>query len=183
MEYPLNVKFRYESEPLLWELDAVYSKDECERFIEIVESHHPGLATNNIQYRNQHRVIIDDPVMAANLFDRINYSFPQTIEEFSLSRLNERLRFYKYVEGQHFTPHMDHWYQASDTEISLFSVLVYFNEDFEGGETRFMEQLDAVVQPKTGKVAAFQHKIRHEGCVVTKGIKYAMRTDVMYRKG
>ena len=182
MEYPLNVKFRYESEPLLWELDAIYSKDECDQFIALIESHRPSLATNNPQFRNQLRVIIDDLALAVDLFKRIKHSLPPEIEEFSLSRLNERLRFYKYLEGQQFSPHMDHWYQAGDEEISLFSVLVYFNENFAGGETRFMEQLNAVVQPKVGKVAIFQHKIRHEGCVVTSGIKYAMRTDVMYRK-
>lgn len=26
----------------------------------------------------------------------------------------------------------------------------------------------------------FQHKLRHEGCEVTSGAKYAMRTDVVY---
>ncbi len=77
---------------------------------------------------------------------------------------------------------MDHWYQANDDEISLFSVLVYFNGNFQGGETRFMEQIEATVKPIAGKVAIFQHKIRHEGCEVIKGTKYAVRTDVIYKK-
>jgi len=29
-----------------------------------------------------------------------------------------------------------------------------------------MEQLEAKIKPKAGKVAIFQHKIRHEGCKV-----------------
>ena len=29
-------------------------------------------------------------------------------------------------------------------------------------------------------VAIFQHKIRHEGCPVRRGIKYGMRSDVIY---
>ena len=77
---------------------------------------------------------------------------------------------------------MDHWYQANDTDISLLTVLVYFNDDFSGGQTRFMEQIEDLVEPAPGKVAIFQHKLRHEGCEVTSGIKYALRTDVMYRK-
>jgi hypothetical protein len=28
--------------------------------------------------------------------------------------------------------------------------------------------------------ASFQHKIRHEGCRVRRGVKYAMRSDVIY---
>ena len=182
MDYPLNVKFRYESQPLLWELENIYSQLECDQFIEKIELYRPKLATNNPLYRDQDRVIIDDQEIADDLFDRIKYSLPKKIEEFSLYRLNERLRFYRYTEGQKFLPHMDHWYQASDDEISLFSVLVYFNGNFQGGETRFMEQIEATVKPITGKVAIFQHKIRHEGCEVINGIKYAVRTDVIYKK-
>jgi prolyl 4-hydroxylase len=59
-------------------------------------------------------------------------------------------------------------------------VLVYFNDDFEGGETQFLEQLDEIVVPEPGLVAIFQHKIRHEGRPVRRGTKYAMRTDVVY---
>ena len=76
---------------------------------------------------------------------------------------------------------MDHWYQPSNSEITLFTVLVYFNSDFSGGETRFMEQLEDVIVPKPGLVAIFQHKIRHEGCEVLSGTKYALRTDAIYK--
>ena len=100
--------------------------------------------------------------------------------ELVLIGLNERLRLYRYSLGQFFAPHMDDWYYPDNTHITLHSVLVYFNEDFEGGETRFQEQIEETIMPKTGMVAIFQHKIRHEGCMVKSGIKYAMRTDVMY---
>ncbi|AFY37929.1 Prolyl 4-hydroxylase alpha subunit [[Leptolyngbya] sp. PCC 7376] len=182
MEFPLGVKFRYESVPLLWEIKEVYSKAGCQRFIRKIESSNPAIATRNPMFRNQDRVIFDDKKIADDLFERIKDSLPQQIDDFSVSRLNERLRCYRYNIGQKFEPHMDHWYQANDREISLFSVLVYFNSDFEGGETRFMEQLNAVIKPEIGKVAVFQHKLRHEGCEVLQGIKYAMRTDVMYVK-
>ena len=59
-------------------------------------------------------------------------------------------------------------------------MLVYFNGNFEGGETRFMEQLDQTVVPTPGRAAIFQHKIRHEGLEIRRGVKYAMRTDVIY---
>ena len=34
--------------------------------------------------------------------------------------------------------------------------------------------------PRCGRVAVFQHKLRHEGRPVVSGVKYAMRTDVIY---
>jgi hypothetical protein len=43
-----------------------------------------------------------------------------------------------------------------------------------------MEQLEAVLQPATGAAVLFQHKVRHEGCEVRSGQKYAMRTEVLY---
>jgi hypothetical protein len=36
------------------------------------------------------------------------------------------------------------------------------------------------VIPKTGSVLLFQHDMYHEGSILVKGNKYAIRTDVMY---
>ncbi len=180
--FPLGVKFRYESIPLLWVLEDVYTKDECQGFINRIEASNPQLATNNPIYRDQDRVIVDDSSVASDLFNRIKNDLPERIENFKLSCLNERLRFYRYAEGQRFSPHMDHWYQADEKAITLLTVIAYFNGDFIGGETRFMEQVACVIVPEHGKVAIFQHKVRHEGCIVRSGRKYAMRTDVIYEK-
>ena len=182
MDFPLGVKFRYDTVPLLWQIENVYSSVECQQFIEKIEQSSPSIATHNPMFRNQDRVIFDDRDIANNLFARIRDSLLPQVGKFTLSRLNKRLRCYRYRSGQKFEPHMDHWYQASEKEISLFSVLVYLNNNFVGGETRFMEQLEASIKPEIGKVAVFQHKVRHEGCEVTSGTKYAMRTDVMYVK-
>ena len=39
------------------------------------------------------------------------------------------------------------------------------------------------VVPKVGRVLIFHQKgLLHSGAVVTRGIKYSMRTDVMYKK-
>ena len=178
--FPLGVPFRFESVKLLWTVENVYSQEECDRFIAMIDRANPSLATNNPMYRNQDRVIIDDEEIASDLFTRLEKHLPIQIDRFSLVRLNERLRFYRYKIGQRFAPHMDHWYQPTDIEISLFTILVYFNSNFTGGETRFMEQLEATISPKPGLVAIFQHKIRHEGCQVLRGTKYALRTDAIY---
>jgi len=92
--------------------------------------------------------------------------------------LNDRLRFYRYRSGQRFEPDMDHWYRPSPRRITLHTVLV--NDDFQGGETVFQEQLVRVITPKTGMVAIFQHKLRHEGRPGFRGTKHAMRSDVIY---
>jgi prolyl 4-hydroxylase len=177
---PVDVPMRFEDERLLWWVDGVYSPEECAALVARIEADAPTLATNNPLYRDQDRVMRDDPTFAHELLDRLRPHLPERMGELRLLRLNERLRFYRYRAGQRFSPHMDHWYRPSDDEITLHTVLVYFNEGFEGGETRFLEQLEETVVPRAGRVAIFQHKLRHEGCTVTRGIKYAMRTDVVY---
>ena len=58
---PIDIPMRFESEPLLLLVPDVYSPADCERFIALIESGAPSLATNNPMYRDQDRVIRDDP--------------------------------------------------------------------------------------------------------------------------
>lgn len=177
---PIDVPMRFEDEALVWTVSDVYSEAECASFIRLIEESSPRIATNNPLYRDQDRVIRDDPSMTAELFARLRAHLPTHMGPLTLVGLNDRLRFYRYRAGQRFDPHMDHWYRPSSFQITLHTVLVYFNDDFEGGETRFSEQLDRVITPQRGMVAIFQHKLRHEGCAVRSGMKYAMRSDVIY---
>jgi len=175
------VPMRFDDPPLLWVIDDVYQPQECQALIDQIERRSSTLATNNPIYRDQDRMIVDDVCFAQDLLIRLRPHLPTNMGELTLDRLNDHLRMYRYQRGQRFAPHMDHWYQPDDQHISLLTVLIYLNDDFGGGETRFMEQLEQVVTPRTGSVAVFQHKIRHEGCPMVWGSKYAIRSDVIYR--
>src|SRR5450432_1726733 len=77
-------------------------------------------------------------------------------------------------------------------QSSLFTFLIYLNDDFEGGETTFFLPswregvLNAYpVRPVMGSVLMFPHgnangALLHEGTGVRKGKKYVIRTDVEY---
>lgn len=177
----VELPMRFEDHRLLWTVDGIYSAQECAERVALIERSAPVGATQNVSFRDMDRVMIDDGPGARDLFERLRPHLPQRLGVFELVGLNERLRYYRYRPGQKFTPHMDHWYRPSADQITLLTVLVYFNSGFEGGQTRFMEQLEGEVVPEPGRVAIFQHKIRHEGCPVISGTKYAMRTDVIYR--
>lgn len=95
------------------------------------------------------------------------------------------------VPGDYFAPHRDGSYIRSNeagsdraNEISYVTCQIYLNEGFDGGATRFMsttdESIGCDVIPKTGSVLLFQHDMYHEGSILLKGNKYAIRTDVMY---
>lgn len=176
----IRLPMRFETERFLWTVPDVYTPAECKDFIRKIEAWGPAIATNNPAYRDQDRVMRDDPEVAQDLFARLREHLPERMGPLRLLGLNERLRFYRYGPGQRFPAHTDHWYWPSETRVTLHTVLVYFNDDFEGGETRFVEHLEQVVAPRAGMVAVFQHKLRHEGSPVQSGRKYAMRTDVVY---
>jgi hypothetical protein len=102
----IEVPMRFESESLLWVVNDIYSEQECANFVKFIESSSPKLATNNPLYRNQDRVIIDDPEMAQELFRRLKLHLPPKMGDLKLIRLNERLRMYRYKVGQSFTLHL-----------------------------------------------------------------------------
>lgn len=70
----------------------------------------------------------------------------------------------------------------ADPESSLWSE----SEPLEGGATTFHSgdlQYRLDVFPKAGRVLLFQHKdLLHSGDYVTSGVKYTMRTDLMYEQ-
>src|SRR4030095_7489602 len=67
----LDIPVRFDGEPLLWTVEDVYSKAECDAFIRRIEELLPTIATNNPLYRDQDRVIVDDAVVAEDLFRRL----------------------------------------------------------------------------------------------------------------
>jgi hypothetical protein len=81
---------------------------------------------------------------------------------------------------------------ANARQSSLFTFLIYLNDDFKGGETTFFipSVKDGVinaypVKPIMGSVAVFPHgeaqgALLHEGTGVVEGAKYVIRTDVEY---
>ena len=127
-------------------------------------------------------------------------------EVWQFSRPNERMRFLKYVGGEYFRPHCDGSYETPDRkERSYFTLHLYLNaagaptkEEIAkmssadrknvliGGATTFhsitMDRAkDLDVLPKTGRVLLFQHRgLLHSGDDVVRGVKYTMRTDLMY---
>ena len=131
--------------------------------------------------RNNMRVMVDDEKMANDLWSRAK-DFVQPEWFYRTAKgLNERFRFYKYEPGQRFAPHFDGYYERRNLDRSELTFMVYLNDEFEGGETVFYHGKDRLwVAPRTGSALVFMHKQLHEGATVESGIKYVMRSDVMY---
>ena len=118
--------------------------------------------------------------------------------------LNKRFRFYKYSAGDFFKLHSDGSWPGSRVvnkelitnfykdRYSQMTFLILLTEDFEGGETQFLvhnkesdeKELVNIRTPKGG-VLCFPHGLHplhclHSSNTITSGIKYIIRTDVLF---
>lgn len=128
--------------------------------------------------RNNLRVIIDDQSFADKIWNKVSYLFKERISGFKAYGLNERFRFYKYSAGQRFKMHKDGAFVRGAGDTSIYTFIIYLNENYEGGSTDFYDGYS--IKPKTGSALVFLHPLRHEGTVIKAGVKYAIRSDVMY---
>nr|WNZ75285.1 hypothetical protein [Trichoderma harzianum] len=151
---------------------------------------------------------IIDTAFHDTLWSRVSPFVPASVNGRLSRGLNRRFRVYRYVPGAEYRCHIDGAWppsgiRADDTYVyddspvtkrqsSLFTFLLYLNDEFEGGETTFFMPaplegtLNAYrVRPVMGGVAIFPHgetrgALLHEGSSVTKGAKYIIRTDIEY---
>lgn len=169
----------------IFTIENIISVKECQDYIELTERAGYCAATINTNkgfelrpdIRNNERVIIDNFEIAKNLWKKIALKIPSILDGRQAISLNERLRFYRYDVGQYFAPHYDGAFHRENGEQSLLTFMIYLNDDFEGGETNFG---GITIKPQTGMALVFEHRLLHEGCTVTKGRKYVLRSDVMY---
>ncbi|MDY3552460.1 2OG-Fe(II) oxygenase [Gemmata sp. JC717] len=170
--------------------------EECAQFIAQSEALGFGdapLAGGEVikSFRDNDRATLDDPALAARLFERARAFLPSVIEGHELVDFNERWRFYRYGPGQTFKPHHDGAYHRfRQLQASELTFLIYLNDDFAGGGTNFFHDLLThfqfgagpwlCVKPVRGTALVFRHRLLHEGAVVESGRKYVLRTDVMY---
>jgi prolyl 4-hydroxylase len=164
-----------------------FSPDECRDWIaraeaEGFEADAPITTPRGFEHRpdirNNARLIADRTDWADEIWARLGPVFP-SYPGVRVTGLNERFRFYRYDVGQRFAPHRDGYYARPDgSERSVWTLLIYLNGDFEGGETRIFS-LDAEVKPEPGLALVFVHALVHEGAAVRSGRKYVLRSDVM----
>ena len=184
--------------PLIFTIDNFLTKLSCNMLIKdtvalkyteapVTINGNAGIFEMMPDVRNNTRVILDDTKLANALFGRLEQYLPKIFKDvWHLEKLNSRFRFYRYEKGQTFKPHIDGKYKESDTCESKLTLLIYLSEDFIGGETSFFDQtedkLRFKVKPKLGQVLVFDHHQLHSGDPVIDGIKYVLRTDVMYTR-
>lgn len=180
-------------------IEEFLSPEECRRYIDWSETNgyedalvsSPSGHVLRADVRNNQRVIFDSPELAAELWERAEDLMPPDVEDaesecYHPIGLNERLRFYRYDPGEQFDWHQDFPFERENNQRSFWTLMIYLNDGFKGGETSFEDSYSDApfdpfhVSPRAGMALCFAHHVYHKGEPILRGRKYVLRTDVMY---
>ena len=183
-------------------LTNVLSAEECDAYIAAAEQCGMIDSEYNPDIRKTDRVAVHGVAVAALLFDRVQshledvHTAPSSPppppsmlakkEETSEadgpsavrwvpSHLNPTFRICRYTPGGHFRPHRDGGFRESDVVASKMTFMLYLNEGFRGGETRFFDHRQQLYaepeeaniiyryRPQKGSVLIFDSHLPHDG--------------------
>ncbi|SFD15397.1 2OG-Fe(II) oxygenase superfamily protein [Chitinophaga sp. CF118] len=161
------------------ECDALIQKSEAIGYEEATVTAAGGVQRMLKEVRNNERVLYKDESYAAIIWNRLKDFVPEGKSDATACGLNELFRFYKYSPGQRFKMHKDGSFIRDASEASQYTFMIYLNDEYTGGETIFAS--GEIIRPETGSALIFHHPLRHEGSLLTAGVKYVLRTDIMYK--
>lgn len=203
---PLSVEVPMKNKEIFL-INDVLNAEECSALLNAAEGYGFGETDYPKDYRGNLRLIAFDTKLADEMWKRLKTCthIPDEITEhgetYKVVGLNGCWRLSKYLPGDQFQCHVDTYYESEDIK-SMFTVNIYMNEEFTGGETVFHLNDDAKqnprrpmlqhkttvheIVPKTGLCLVFRQpptaNLLHEGKEVSDGVKYLFRSDVMYRQ-
>lgn len=167
-------------------IPGFFSQEECRYLVNYCELNEvfssSGVLSTIGQPIEVNRLVKTRTSHSAFLPDRNNDIFKRIYERVACKlgvseTAVENLQCVRYLPGQEFKPH----YDASNDIPRTFTLLVYLNDDFTGGETYFPE-VSLTITPKAGTALLFRNldddmsmipQSLHAGLPVQSGVKYA----------
>eukprot|EP00026_Physarum_polycephalum_P014885 Phypoly_transcript_15451.p1 GENE.Phypoly_transcript_15451~~Phypoly_transcript_15451.p1 ORF type:complete len:255 (+),score=41.94 Phypoly_transcript_15451:103-867(+) len=181
-------------------VDGVFTEEECQEFISrLVEPLKIDTTTSEDLLRIVERTSLKDQELAERLYKRVKpicparwrvtnedpHLGPFAQGEWAISGVDHRIQLYRYTAGGVFNKHRDGPTYYSVNKRSLFTVLVYLNDTYKGGNTTVFtddQTIDYKVPKKAGACFAMLQRMLHEGSRVEEGVKFALRCDVLYER-
>lgn len=199
----------------IWTIDNFLHQDECNSIIQKGEE----IGFEFLEYRNLNRVLCFDRgeslikviqnrleesdfllTLNANGWTKpIGFNTNGINWKKNGKRINECLRITKYENLNQFDWHRDSPYTNSELSRSNYTMIIYLNDDFEGGETSFKvptnkinhngltideeqklmkDVIETTIKPKKGTLLIFPQCLMHKGNQVI-GTKYILRSDLV----
>ena len=164
------------------ELPVMFSRSECEAMmgLPVVQTHHDDDGHGHGGGHHHHRKQLDLYETAQTIRNHLgSIDLPGHV----MSRVDEKMKLYRLKEGAgEVGRHRDDDYDRPDIPgRALWSILIYPNSDFTGGETVFYDEQGAEHRAPphvAGSGLLFRHDLEHAGLRVLTGTKYVLKTDL-----
>lgn len=164
-------------------VDNLLTETEC---LELIKQLDNKLETVDRGIAIYDRSILKSDEWAKKIYERIFSYIPEEIRyNFGI---NNHFRFAKYHKNGHFDLHQDGFNQDDKGRRTIYTVNIFLNSEFKGGETDFLldDKVTLAIRanPKAGRGVIFDRNIWHRGNYVDdlenkKCYKYLLRTDVV----
>ena len=180
-------------------LDNVLSRKECDKIISKLNFSEEEIRLQNLllaEEKKKGKIIMRtslrrrfvNPNLAKLVWEAVKRVVPRKLQDGrELVGIRSLANFYRYEAGQYFSTHFDGGFKYRDTGVfAEFTFLLYLNEDYMGGTTRFcdVEEWEGGfrdIQPKMGRILVFrQRDMKHCGAQLLTGTKYVIQGMVMY---
>jgi hypothetical protein len=214
---PENVQTKIIESNNTFILQNFLTPKECNTIISNSDIHLKACTTYLKGIRDSSRICVLDPNISKVIWNRIK---PHIICHFqnktpmgfltagiwSPYNINECIRINKYTAPTiGFTPHYDAAYCKSFNEKSIYTILIYLNHDFIGGDTIIYDKPNKiiiknstveeelyinggiktynkmVIKPEMGKCFMFEHNMLHSGNPLIFGNKYILKADFVFK--
>ena len=179
MENNINIILK---NPLIFVVDDFIDKNCCKKLLELeLEYKHSEISSGlNKNIRKSFTAILDEN---NNLYKQINskiFNFFSTSKEYL-----ENLQIQKYECDGEYKEHFDARSNLLKKNQRKYSLIIYLNKDYEGGETYFT-RINISIKPEIGRLLVFQNCLNHtnyahpnslhKGNRVIKGTKYILNS-------
>ena len=162
--------------------DFIWTKDELDPYREMYDRWEGELMSPEVNRGDRHVWIIDDTYPDP---DKIVNAYLEHLPQLPAYEFIKCMQFgysvdnklSKYYVGQEFGWHCDEsttWKNPKNGSWRrIISSITYLNDDYDGGETEFM---NGVIVPESGRTLIFpsSYMYPHRGCPVTDGVKKIM---------
>jgi prolyl 4-hydroxylase len=161
------------------------SAKECDKFIEQIDNKGKTIAFTSVgKFKNDKYV---DEKLANSFYEKIISTIDkQIIDRCKIIKANNLIMTGKYAPNQQFGMHTDTglYFNKKEKLKSRYTLLIYLNDNYEGGETSFYDQkfqhiLD--IKPQKNMALLFDIDMWHKGKQVLSEHKYWIGCEIIGR--
>ena len=192
----------------------ILNSDECDEILEETNNLYSNLKIEYLETdRNAERILNINEKMAEHIYYKIKHIIEEEHSRKNLKPfgfgvegqwkpigINSCFRHSKYdAPSVGFIFHRDSSYIENSNKRSILSLIIYLNDDFDGGETLFvkpnterkigqivLEELSEgykilyKIKPQKNTAVLFNHNVIHSGMPVLNNTKYIIKTDIIF---